>query len=162
MNLEKTERLLTENERKAILDAYAGIKKSNFVIIFGVGLLIYLIVSLLWGFAWSGTSCDIEIILRQSFYCFLLIFCGTSLWAIKHFWNLQIVIKRVKANTMYAKEAIYEKTTGKYNWVYLEMYKNGKLKYDGYNVLVREPLQKGDKVIVLQMRGKAWVYKARA
>ena len=44
--------------------------------------------------------------------------------------------------------------------LYLEMYKNGKKKYGGYNMLVREPLIKGDKVIVIKMKGRAWVYKA--
>lgn len=58
-------------------------------------------------------------------------------------------------------KAIYEMTSGKYNTVYLEMYKKGKMKNDGYNLLVCEPVQKGDKVIVLQMHGRAWVYKAR-
>ena len=75
--------------------------------------------------------------------------------------NLQAVIKKIKANRMYVKEAIYEKTSGKYNWVYLQMYKSGKLSYSGYHLLVREPLKKGDKVIVLRMRGRAWVYKAK-
>jgi len=41
------------------------------------------------------------------------------------------------------------------------MYKKGKLRYSGYHLLLREPLNKGDKVIVLQMRGRAWVYKVK-
>ncbi len=157
----KEERILTEKEKEYITECYNKIKWSNFAIIFGVGLIVYLLVSFLWGFVWWGISHDIVIGTRQGLCCFFLIFCGTSLWVIKHFWDLQAVIKRVKKNTMYAKEAIYEMTSGKYNTVYLEMYKKGKLKYDGYNLLVREPLQKGDKVIVLQMRGRKWVYKAR-
>lgn len=72
-----------------------------------------------------------------------------------------MVIKKIKANRMYVKEAIYEKTSGKYNRVYLQMYKKDKLRYSGYHLLLREPLNKGDKVIVLQMRGRAWVYKVK-
>ena len=159
--IEKEERLLTEKEKESIIECYDKIKWSNFAIIFGVGLIVYVLVSFLWGLVWWGMSQDIAMGIRQGFCCFFLIFCGTSLWVIKHFSDLHTVIKRVKTNTMYAKEAIYEMTSGKYNTVYLEMYKKGKRKYDGYNLLVREPLQKGDKVIVLQMRGRAWVYKAR-
>ena len=32
---------------------------------------------------------------------------------------------------------------------------------EGYDLMVREPLEKGDRVIVLDMRYPAWVYKAR-
>ncbi len=159
--IEKEERLLTEKEREYIIGCHSKTRWSIFAIIFGIGFIVYLLVSFLWGFAWWWISHDIASGIRQGLCCFFLIFCGTGLWVIKYFWDLQTVIKRVKTNTMYAKEAIYEMTSGKYNTVYLETYKKGKIKYDGYNLLVREPVQKGDKVIVLQMHGRAWVYKAR-
>lgn len=159
--IEKEKRLLTEKEKEYIIECYNKIKWSNYVIIFGVGFIVYVLLSCFWGLIVWGMSEDIAEGIRQGFGCFVLMFCFTALCVTKHFWDLHIVIKRTKANTMYAKEAIYDETTGKYHIVYLEMYKKGKLKYDGYNLLVREPLQKGDKVIVLQMRGQAWVYKAR-
>ena len=104
---------------------------------------------------------DITMGLRQGFGLLFFITGITSIWIIYYFLNLQVVIKKIKANRMYVKEAIYEKTSGKYNRVYLQMYKKGKLRYSGYHLLLHEPLNKGDKVIVLQMRGRAWVYKVK-
>lgn len=72
-----------------------------------------------------------------------------------------MVVKKAYKNQLYCKEAIYYYTSDNNSTVYLEMYKNGKKKYGGYNMLVREPLIKGDKVIVIKMKGRAWVYKAR-
>ncbi len=159
--IEKEERLLTEKERDYIAECYSQIKWSNFVILFGVGFIVYAFVSFLFGLVWWGIGQEVAIGIKYGLGCFLLISFGTILWTIKHFWDLHTVIKKVRTNTMYAKEAIYMTSSGNGGTVYLEMYKNGKLKYDGYNLLVREPLQKGVIVIVLQMRGRAWVYKAR-
>lgn len=68
------------------------------------------------------------------------------------------VVKKVESDEMYAIEAVYDYTSGRYQHVFLNGYKKA---YGGYNLIARESLKKGDLVIVLQMRGAAWVYKAR-
>ena len=55
-----------------------------------------------------------------------------------------------KNNQMYATEAVYVSKSGKYNQVYLRGYKKADI--DGYDLMVREPLEEGNKVIVLDMR----------
>ena len=159
--IEKEERLLTEEEKKYVIDGYNKIRWSNFALIFGLTFIIYVLLGLLWGLIWWSVDQDITMGLRQGFGLLFFITGITSIWIIYYFLNLQVVIKKIKANRMYVKEAIYEKTSGKYNRVYLQMYKKGKLRYSGYHLLLREPLNKGDKVIVLQMRGRAWVYKVK-
>lgn len=160
--IEKEERLLTEKEREYIIECYNKIDWSGLAIGFVVFLFIYMFLSFFWGLIWWGMSKDIAMGLKYGVVLFLGMICFTGLMLTSHFSALYTVTKKAKANTMYAKEAIYDMTSGKYHRIYLDMYKKGKIKYDGYtNLLVREPLQKGDKVIVLKMRGQAWVYKAR-
>lgn len=73
--------------------------------------------------------------------------------------RFKAVIKKVKAGSMYCVEAEYIETSGKYHITYLRGYKSPSV--EGYDLTKREPLEKGDRVIVLVMRYPAWVYKAR-
>lgn len=161
MKVSEGNRLLTEVEKKVILDGYNNMKKSNLIIILAVAFLIYIIASIMWGAVWWIIYGNAETGIRQGLICFMVISIFTGVWVIQHFVKLKVIVKKVQDNTLYVKEAIYEKTSGKYNTVYLQMYNKGKMTYDGYSLLVREQLQRGDKVIVLQMKGRKWVYKAR-
>ena len=101
--IEKEERLLTEEEKKYVIDGYNKIRWSNFAIIFGVTFIIYVLLGLLWGLIWWSVDQDITMGLRQGFGLLFFITGITSIWIIYYFLNLQVVIKKIKANRMYVK-----------------------------------------------------------
>ncbi len=138
-------RLLTGEERKVILDGYNNMNLKNVMIVLGIIWALIFVISVSFG----GKKGEICFIGATIFLCYFLI---------AHLITLRRVVKKVKANKMYAIDAVYDDTSGKYHRVYLKNYKKS---YGGYNLLVRESLRKGDKVVVLQMLGQAWVYKAR-
>lgn len=59
--IEKEERLLTEKEKKYVIDGYNKIRWSNFAIIFGVTFIIYVFLGLLWGLIWWSVDQDITV-----------------------------------------------------------------------------------------------------
>lgn len=144
------QRLLTKSEREAIINGYNNFKK-NFGILVVIILVIYAIIGIL--FTILGSY------IKEIIYFYLVTFAGLTIWMIQHFITLKIVVNKVKMNKMYGVEAVYEYTSGKYNTTYLRGYKSPSI--EGYDLVKREPLEKGDRVIVLVMRYPAWMYKAR-
>ena len=157
------ERLLTQAERDFIL---ATIGQERFmnkrrILLLLLILILLTMLSALWGFlSWSAGKDILSAVLCGAFY-FGVILILVSILLISQFVKLRTVVKEVKANTMYAQEARYERTTGKYHITFLKMYKNGRLQQVDRNLMLCEPLKRGDAVIVLKMKGQAWVYKAR-
>lgn len=149
-------RLLTQKEREFIIESWNQIKWTEVKIGWLIGIVYFAIISILWGYInVTGTG------LRGGVIAFLFL-CGfTGVLISINLGKWYGLVKKAKSNTLYAREAIYDKTTGMYHITFLYIYKKGKIKYHGANMLVREKVQKGDKVIVLQMKGQAWVYKAR-
>ena len=141
-----SKRLLTESEQQTILNNYNNINIKLLIIAIVMGEIIFFLLGL-----WFGG--------RNGMYFFCIISIGLIVWIIQHFITLRYVVKKVKAGKMYATEAIYEETSGKYHQIYLRGYKKKSIK--GYDLTAREPLEKGDRVIVLDMRYPAWVYRAR-
>ena len=139
-------RLLTMSEKQMIINNYNNINIKLLITAIVVGEIMFFLLGL-----WFGG--------RNGVYFFGIASIGFFLWLTQHFLTLGYVVKKVNANKMYASEAIYEKTSGKYGRIYLRGYKKNSI--EGYDLVVREPLEKGDRVIVLDMRYPAWVYKAR-
>lgn len=142
----KGKRLLTEEERNFLLESY---QKRNVKLMIVI-LVISAIFFALMGKAFGGI---------EGLVMFLLPTVGLTIFICQHLITLAAINKKVLANEMYASEAIYDHTSGKYHHVYLKGYKRSGI--EGYDLMVREPLEKGDRVIVLDMRYPAWVYKAR-
>ena len=89
--IEKEERLLTEEEKKYVIDGYNKIRWSNFAIIFGVTFIIYVLLGLLWGLIWWSVDQDITMGLRQGFGLLFFITGITSIWIIYYFLNLHFL-----------------------------------------------------------------------
>ena len=143
-------RLLTKSEREAIINSYNNYKGNLGSIVVVVSVMLALLGIL---FAILGSY------IKDIIFLYIVVVVGFSIWMIQYLITLKIVVNKVKSNKMYGVEAVYEYTSGKYNTTYLRGYKSPSIQ--GYDLVKREPLEKGDRVIVLVMRYPAWVYKAR-
>ena len=143
-------RLLTKSERDAIINSYNNYKGNLGSIVVVVSVMLALLGIL---FAILGSY------IKDIIFLYIVVVVGFFIWMIQYLIRLKMVVNKVKSNKMYGVEAVYEYTSGKYNTTYLRGYKSPSIQ--GYDLVKREPLEKGDRVIVLIMRYPAWVYKAR-
>ena len=124
-------RLLTESERNALLENY---KNTDMKLLIGAFIISIAVFALLFGL--FGVFIDGQ----NGFILFLVTSVCFSIWFIQHLITRYVINKKVQANKMYATEAIYDHTSGKYHHVYLIGYK--KAGFEGYDLVVREPLEK--------------------
>lgn len=61
---------------------------------------------------------------------------------------------------LYVQEATYHETVSKGYMIFVTRRVNGKTKYGTVDILKCEDFEKDDKIIILQMRGRKWAFKA--
>ena len=61
---------------------------------------------------------------------------------------------------LYVQEATYHETVSKGYMIFVTRRVNGKTKYRTVDILKCEDFEKNDKIIILQMRGRKWAFKA--
>jgi len=162
MDVKKEARLLKENEKRIVTEVCKTVDASPIYKHPIVFVIVFLGAALYAGFlGWMSTGS-----IWKSALVFALILAGLMglLWGIwaSNVRTVKWIMAQMEADQLYATEAIYEKTTGKYHIVFISTYVKGQMKLVGRNLKVCEPVKAGDKVIVLRMRGQKWVFKARA
>ena len=62
---------------------------------------------------------------------------------------------------LYVQEATYHETITKGYMIFVTRRVNGKTKYGNVDILKCETFEMNEKIIILQMRGRKWAFKAR-
>ena len=152
VKLKERERLLTEQERRCIVD---GLENRDWKLMIGVCILILLlIVALSWGIYRPDKIID-------SIICFIWWFLAVVLGLGDTLISANKLLTTAKRNEVYVKEAVFL-GSNKYHHGGFEIMKNGKRKYFGCRATLRDDIKRGDKVILVKMKKKyMWVYKAR-
>lgn len=150
MKNDSNRRLLTRTECEHILNALNNIQYKLFAIVYIIAILLFGLIGFLSAYI-SGEYIN-------GLLNFLIPTLGIGLFILYEIIVTRYVKKKINANTMYVREAIYHYKATRYNSVYLSGYKHSSI--HGYSCLsLREPLSKGNRVIILEHI--RWVYKAR-
>lgn len=148
--LEK-ERLLTKKEREHIIEIF---EKRNWKA-FTIACVVFyvLVIGLSVFFFYLGGIKD-AIINLALWTVFIVVYLGELYFVTeKH-------LRLVKENKAYVKEAIFLHSS-KYHHGAFEIMKNGKREYFFCDVGIRDEIRKGEKVILVKIKKRVWVYKAR-
>ena len=152
MELMENERPLTESEKKYIVGT---IEKRNLktaimlycLMLFFLSVACFVLISL--GGIMSGIS------------IFLIVSIGVF-FMVRRTWNTTSELaESIKKDKVYVREAIYE-GSNKYHYASFEIRKNGRRDWFCSNAYLPEIINRGEKVILIQMdEVVVWVYKAR-
>lgn len=152
IKLVEKERLLTEQERERIINAYEN--RNWKLIIMLCGLVIFLIAVLSVFFYCLGG-------IREAVINFILwtILAGVCIG--ENYVISDKIMKSAKKNEVYVREAVFL-DSNKYHHVTFEVMEKGRWKLFFCDAALRENIKKRDVVILVKVRKKyVWVYKAR-
>ncbi len=158
--IQEDKRLLTPAERAYILDCNEKKNTAALFVVSVVAILVFVALSAFVAIAWAWLAKEGGWIHTGVFWQFLSV--GILLMTIAyagHFGALAVLLKKAKSNTLYVKEAICHTAEGRER--YFDIIKKDKRKSIMYNVLARENVNRGDKVILTKIFGQWYMYKAR-
>ncbi len=89
--------------------------------------------------------------------CLMLFWNSMRNPVMKGFKNIPEMIAN---DQLYVQEATYHETVSKGYMIFVTRRVNGKTKYGTVYILKCEDFEKDDKIIILQMRGRKWAFKA--
>lgn len=161
-SMNKDSRLLTENEKKYILDFCA--KKENLppfakhpVLFTALFLAFAVFFGCFFGLLSQKTMTGL-LAFFVSFAIMMIFVLGLVIPVISGF---RTIPESIKNDQMYVQEATYEETVGKSYMIFVTMKEKGRSKYGSVDLLKCEKIESGDRIIILQKRGRKWAFKAR-
>lgn len=146
------ERLLTENEKKYIVDVIKNRNSKGVILFYGIVLFFLIIICAL---LISANELCVAIL----FFIVVNIILPIVLY---NTWNTASKLaESIKQNEVYAREAIYV-AAGMNRYANFKVKKDGRVQSYLTNAFLLEKFNCGDKVILIQMEENyVWVYKAR-
>lgn len=151
MDLSEETRLITEREKKIILERYNNRNKIKYIV------LLYGIVLVITGGFWGVISKFGGFKIGARFFAGLnFIFLYFAVYTAI---NSKKIVKQIKLNELFVREAIFI-GSNKYHNATFEIMKKGKRELYFRTVSLNDKVKKGDKVILIEVKGIDWVYKA--
>ena len=160
--MSKDIRLLTKAEKEYILAFCA--KRENLPAFARHPVLWTIVVAMFgsfWGVFFGYLSRSVSTGLFAGVISFVIIMgfmLGIGLPIVSGFRSIPEMIDK---DQMYVQEARYEGTVAKPYMIFVTRKINGKMKYASMDMIKCEKFEQGDRIILLQIRGRKWAFSAR-
>lgn len=160
--MDKDIRLLTKAEKEYIL---AFCQKRENMPSFGRHPVIWTIVAAMfgcfWGFFFGFLYHSLTTGLFAGTISFMIIMGFMLGIGLPIIFGFKTIPEMIEKDLMFVQEARYENTVGKPYMIFVTRKIKGKMKYASMDMVQCEKFEPGDRIILLQMRGRKWAFRAR-